>query len=266
MSNDWQDKYRPRAKGGVAAGAYEFLRDCILHKQIPPGVRLPAERLLAERLDVNRNAVREALKRLEQARLISVQRGGGSTVLNFLRFGGLDLFRDLLITDRGSTNWQTVLGLMEFRAAVTGPVASTCAERMTEEDVEELRSLLNNLEAAETQTLKLVAFSRFWAHLANCTRNIVFRLAYNSITTDRPEHVDIMLQAYCVELELTDHLHMLVEAIATGKQEIAAQRATDMAHAGLEHVRALAEDAGHDTEATNERVAQDALGTLLRHQ
>ena len=56
------------------------LRDDILRGRYRSGERLPSERALAARTAANRGSVREALKKLEQQRLIEIRRGGGARV------------------------------------------------------------------------------------------------------------------------------------------------------------------------------------------
>jgi DNA-binding FadR family transcriptional regulator len=52
----------------------------ILDGSFAPGDRLPPERVLASQLRVNRSSVREALKRLEELRLVDIQQGSGTRV------------------------------------------------------------------------------------------------------------------------------------------------------------------------------------------
>jgi len=52
----------------------------ILDGSFAPGDRLPPERELASRLHVNRSSVREALKKLEELRLVDIQQGSGTRV------------------------------------------------------------------------------------------------------------------------------------------------------------------------------------------
>jgi len=52
----------------------------ILDGSFAPGDRLPPERELASQLQVNRSSVREALKKLEELRLIDIQQGSGTRV------------------------------------------------------------------------------------------------------------------------------------------------------------------------------------------
>ena len=69
--------------GNIAATIYRELRRQILHGELAPGERLPGERELAQRYDTNRNTLREAVRMLEQARLVTVRHGQGVTVADF---------------------------------------------------------------------------------------------------------------------------------------------------------------------------------------
>ena len=93
--------FKPVEKKSLADAVFEQLRDQIVSGRMEPGEALPAERVLSEQLDVNRGAVREALKRLEQARLISIRHGGATRVLDYRTNAGTDLLAELLIDANG---------------------------------------------------------------------------------------------------------------------------------------------------------------------
>ena len=76
--------FKPVKKKSLATAVFEQLRDRILQGKLKPGENLPSERILVERLQVNRGAVREGLKRLEQAGLVSITQGGATSVLDFI--------------------------------------------------------------------------------------------------------------------------------------------------------------------------------------
>lgn len=58
----------------------EQLRDAIFDGRLRAGDKLPPERELAQRFDVNRTSVREAIKVLEGLGLVTVRQGDGATV------------------------------------------------------------------------------------------------------------------------------------------------------------------------------------------
>src|ERR687897_2723438 len=69
----------------------------VVDGEIGAGETLPSERRLAEVLGVSRPAVREALQRMAQTRLVEVRQGGATTVRDFRRYAGLDLLPRLLV-------------------------------------------------------------------------------------------------------------------------------------------------------------------------
>jgi DNA-binding FadR family transcriptional regulator len=78
-----------RATGpAAAAGARRLLpeelarriQERILSGELGPGAKLPPERELARSLGVNRSSLREALKKLEQLRLLTIRHGSGARV------------------------------------------------------------------------------------------------------------------------------------------------------------------------------------------
>jgi GntR family transcriptional repressor for pyruvate dehydrogenase complex len=58
----------------------EMLLKYILQGGVSPGDKLPPERTLAEQLNVTRATLREALKKLEQLKLIVIHQGKGIIV------------------------------------------------------------------------------------------------------------------------------------------------------------------------------------------
>ncbi|HEU5480482.1 MAG TPA: GntR family transcriptional regulator, partial [Candidatus Tumulicola sp.] len=66
---------------------YEQLREAILAGRLPESARLPPERSLAEKLDVNRSTVVHAYRELATDGLIEQRVGSGSRVVPQLRGG-----------------------------------------------------------------------------------------------------------------------------------------------------------------------------------
>ncbi len=90
---------------------------------IEAGEALPSERRLAEVLGVSRPAVREALQRMAQTRLVEVRQGGSTTVRDFRRYAGLDLLPRLLVR-RGDLDPAVARSILEARLVVGPGVAA----------------------------------------------------------------------------------------------------------------------------------------------
>ncbi|MBW2453877.1 MAG: FadR family transcriptional regulator [Deltaproteobacteria bacterium] len=114
---DLLGSFRPiraeRSSERVAA----VLRRTIIDGKLRPGDRLPPERDLAKRFAVTRNTVREAVRRLEQSRLVSIRQGSGVTVQDYLTTTGLEFVGELLGSSSGCSA-SLVQDVMQARAVL----------------------------------------------------------------------------------------------------------------------------------------------------
>src|SRR6476659_10137696 len=104
---------------------YSRLRAEILSDRYAAGDALPSERRLSEELETNRHAVREALKRLQQAGLVSISQGGATRVRDWRRHGGLEL----LLEGDVPEELEAGRAAMEMRACIGADAARRCAQR-----------------------------------------------------------------------------------------------------------------------------------------
>lgn len=173
--------FKPVEKKSLSDAVFEQLRDEIVSGRMEPGSTLPAERALCEMLNVNRGAVREALKRLEQAKLVSIQHGGATRVLDFRETAGLDLIASLVTDAKGKIDGEVVQGFMELRSAVGTDIARRCAARSPERG-ETLRQIADDMAGANGNLERLLELNmRFWNELVDGSDNVAYRLVYNSV-------------------------------------------------------------------------------------
>jgi len=172
----------PVRKQSVSDAVFEQLRNQIMSGEMAPGARLPAERVLCEALGVNRGAVREALKRLQQSRLVSVRHGGTSHVLDFRSSGGLDLLAELLVGPSGAFDVAVVRSIVEMRSALAPDIARRAAARARTAHRAELDRLVAAMQASAGNLPVLQGLAaEFWSHLVDASDNLAYRLAYNSL-------------------------------------------------------------------------------------
>jgi DNA-binding FadR family transcriptional regulator len=150
-------------RGRAVSGEIGAYLERLIQTELTPGSRLPTERELAERLDVSRTSVREALRELEQRRLIARSPGRGTTVLprsdNAQALDGLDA---------GSAEQDDVA---ELRMLVEPQIASLAAQRATDTDLVLLEQTLAASHAGLTPTESLELDIRFHLQLAAAARN-----------------------------------------------------------------------------------------------
>jgi DNA-binding FadR family transcriptional regulator len=219
--------FKPLARRLLASEVFDQLRDRILRGEMAPGAPLPAERVLATLLKVNRNAVREGLKRLEQAGLVAIQQGGATRVLDFRRTAGLELLATMLVGADGSIDTRIVRGIVELRTVLAPIVGRFAALRAKPQHVEALREILATMESAEKDTSQLARLAMdFWAQVVAATDNLALELAFNSLAVSYGSVLDHLRHVMANELRALDHYTSLVDAIAAGKTDEAARCAT----------------------------------------
>lgn len=135
----------------LADQLFTELQSQILSGALAPGRRLPPERELAATFDTNRNTLREAIRKLEQQRLVSVRHGQGVTVRDFRRSGTIEVLEPFLVHGVDpDEKVQCIADLLAARTQVLEYAMALAIERATEDDVAELRSLTSLLLAAFT--------------------------------------------------------------------------------------------------------------------
>jgi GntR family transcriptional regulator, transcriptional repressor for pyruvate dehydrogenase complex len=129
----------------IIARIVPFIRE----RRFEPGDRIPSERALAERFQVSRSVIREALATLEAMRVIERRPQSGIFLREVTREGSLDAV--VLQTDLGiPMTEREVRSLCEFRSTLELQAAALAADRRTDADLEALDAIL-------TATRKLIA-------------------------------------------------------------------------------------------------------------
>ncbi len=158
------------------------IRAQIAAGSLKPGDKLPAERELAQQLGVGRNALREALRSLEIAGIVRLQKGakGGA----FIREGDAGRM-DEVMRDMLSLGSISVAELTESRIHIQDLVVRLACERATRADLDALAANIERTEqmTADGRYLDRVECSReFYRLLAAATHNQVLAMMVHSIT------------------------------------------------------------------------------------
>ena len=129
--------------------------------EYPPGGRLPPERELAERFEVSRPTVREAIIALEALEQVEVKTGSGVYVLaSRSRPDGIDVT-------------VSAFELTEARALIEGEAAALAATMITNEQLVELENALHEMadESADGGLTSELADQKFHQIISQATQN-----------------------------------------------------------------------------------------------
>lgn len=169
----------------IAEDLFYELRRQILSGNLAPGTRLPPERKLAGAYGTNRNTLREAIGKLEQAGLVSVRHGQGVTVLDFREMGTIDLLEPYLVhgTDP-QEKVRAVTDILSARTRVLEYAMELVVQRATEEDLVALNEVTDALlEAWDAQDRAAIAawYSRWLETLIDAADSLAARWIANPL-------------------------------------------------------------------------------------
>ena len=136
---------KPVKKENLPKQIFDQLCRSILEGVYQPGDHLPPERELCNTLQVNRGALREALKRLEQSRLIQIRQGEGSIVLNFSETAGLELL-PYLITPGQELDFVTMRSIVELRLLIASEAGRLAAIRIKPAQLNQINKIVADIE------------------------------------------------------------------------------------------------------------------------
>ncbi len=207
----------------IAQKVYEDLRRQILAGELAPGDRLPGERELAARYGTNRNTLREAVRRLEQMRLVTVRHGQGVTVADFRRTGTMDLLAPLFEASSDYTELsQIVHDILPARLLVLEFAGRLAVQRADRADIERLRDITDLIiSATESRNASIIArgFQRWLEALVDAGHSVAMRWVANPFLGSFRELLDRFPEVWVMDANFGPHLRGFLDALEAGDEE-----------------------------------------------
>ncbi len=136
-------------------------------------------------------SVREAVKRLEQLRLVEVRHGDAMRVRDWRSHGGLDVVVQLIFA-AGGVDRPTLAAVLEARRLMLSEAARLAARRRTEQQARRLAHLAAQIaEAPDTRAAQLLDLA-FMAELVEASDNVVFVLILNTVRRLYLDHAELL--------------------------------------------------------------------------
>ena len=150
----------------------DALFNYILEQPVEIGEKIPNEFELAEQFGVGRSTVREAVKGLVSKGILEVRRGSGTFVISTTKRE-----EDPLGLGRFQDKYKLALELFDVRLMLEPEMAALASEYATEEDLEHLKMLCNEVETlyrnGENHLSKDIEFHTC---IAQCCKNRVIEI------------------------------------------------------------------------------------------
>ena len=211
---------QPVTRRSVPDEVFDQVLAEVVDGEIGAGEALPSERRLAEVLGVSRPAVREALQRMAQTRLLDVRHGGTTTVRDFKRYAGLDLLPRLLVR-RGDLDTAVARSILEARLVVGPGVAALAAERGGPALEALLSGTVEALGATDDGVERQLHALTFWDDVVDAADSMVFRLMFNSLRAAYEPALEALAPLMAEEVGQVGAYRLLTAAIGAGDPETA---------------------------------------------
>ena len=162
----------------------ERIEGLIFSGALKPGDKLPSERDLAEQMKISKTIVHLGLEDLARMGFINVTPRRGTVVADFAETGNLETLNAILRYNGGKLDRQMVVSIVELRSAIEGGSLIRLGRQHSEKDMEELRSMMAEFEAASllspTTSEVAAALARFHYKICTLSGNQLFPLIMNA--------------------------------------------------------------------------------------
>ena len=184
------------------------LRDDILGRRVRPGERLASERELAERLGVNRGAVREALRVLEQLGIVKI--GPGGPRAESLEEASLDVLGHLLRLEE-HPDPLLVDQILEAHAVLVAGWLRVLVDRGSDDEIEACCAIMRRLSDSSASEVEHAKQLQELVQRVGDSTNLALRLMRRGLRMqlgDQLQNAGIeMLPARDLVVTLAEDLH-----------------------------------------------------------
>lgn len=205
----------PIKKVNITKQVFEQLKNNILAGKWKVGEKIPSETELSAIFEVSRSTVRQALRSLADYGLIEVRLGAGS----FVKQQDTGLYINGMM--RSKLGKRDLLEVLDFCCIMENNLAAAAARQATDEDVEELKRIQEEIEAADNDFEKMATLDKqFHLKLAAMTGNSLVMQTYTILS----DPLEMTIYEMYVTLGSTEGLmyhRRLIEAMDSRDEKLA---------------------------------------------
>ncbi|MCB2225890.1 MAG: FadR family transcriptional regulator [Desulfarculaceae bacterium] len=196
--------------------------------KLKAGDRLPTERELAEVFKVSRHTVREAIRTLEEKKILRSRVGSGTYVVLGEEQALSEVLAGFIAGERGK-----LAEIFEFRRLVEPQIASLAAQNATAEDIEALESIV-----AEQRARALKNDASRWGELDARFHRLVAQATGNSVLIKVVAAFDDILEVCREDVYLSrDRLRHSAKGHAALVKAIKGHSPSEAVQAMTDHLR-----------------------------
>lgn len=218
-------------EGQIGETVFRDLLRKILDGYYEAGSRLPPERELASLYSTNRNTLREAIRRLEQANLVTARQGQGITVMDYRKHGSVDLLGHFLLdSSQHEEKLEVLADLLLLRRWVLESAVNLAADRAKNDDTAALREIADDLKtsyAAEDHKALMRGDIAFVNAIVDAAHSLAVRWVANTLIGVYARFAESANAFWIMEPSFPEYLETVCTSISQGDGPKAAQGARD---------------------------------------
>jgi len=218
-------EFRPIKAKKIYEEIVEQIRQLMADGELKPGDKLLPERELADRLQVSRASVREAIRALEMMGFVEIKPGDGTFVRDTNADDIIQPLAMFLAVEKSS-----LLEMFEIRRIFESATAGLAAERASAEEVTQIGNLLEkmkesfNIKDSEKGEELDIAFHYA---VADATHNALLIRLFRTLTEDFSVSVSVARRQLYIQADnaqkILDHHSSIYEAIKAHNPKAASQ-------------------------------------------
>jgi GntR family transcriptional repressor for pyruvate dehydrogenase complex len=156
----------------------EQIKNMIIDGTLKKGDKLPSERDLVEHLQVSRTSIREALRALQIIGLVECRQGEGNYIRESFEnslFEPLSMMFMLQESDPRE--------IIELRKIIEVETAALAAERVSDEELEDMKNLVNALKGSKDENISVKIDKGFHYEIAKASKNFLVLSMLNAVSS-----------------------------------------------------------------------------------
>ena len=220
----------PPDRRSLPAQVAEALIDAVVAGHYRPGTTLPPERELAGQLGINRSSLRQAIARMEQARLVESRQGIGTVVQDPLR----STDNGIVVRALAVAGPEVVAELLEVRtplAGLAGRLAATATGTGTGSATAALTERLDDVRRAGDPSSLQAAELAFFATLVAAGGNRPLGVLMGWLADLYGATAPLFVTAFASPTEVVEGLERITAAVEAGDGDAAEVAAAEYARA-----------------------------------
>jgi GntR family transcriptional repressor for pyruvate dehydrogenase complex len=146
----------------------EQIKEMITSGKLKRGDRLPPERELVEQLQVSRTSIREAIRALQIIGLIECKQGGGNFIKESFENSLFEPLSIMFVLQNSRPE-----EILELRKIVEIETAALAAEKINDEELKQLESIIEQLKLSEDEEVSSRLDKEFHYKVAQASGNFL---------------------------------------------------------------------------------------------